>query len=108
SLYSGYENIIERIIRAVDGDVPSGRDYHLMLLKRALNPVEGVRPVIISLETFRLLDELRTYRHKFRNIYLYLLSPKRITELAYTGLDSFQHFEKDINAFKEFLTSRPE
>ncbi|MFN3480487.1 MAG: hypothetical protein ACK415_08880, partial [Thermodesulfovibrionales bacterium] len=25
SLYSGYENIIERIIRAVDGDVPSGR-----------------------------------------------------------------------------------
>ena len=108
SIYSGYENIIERMVRAIDGDIPSGKDYHLMLLKRALNPIEGVRPYIISIETFRLLDELRTYRHKFRNIYLYLLSSKRITELAHTGLDSFQHFEKDINAFKKFLISKAE
>ncbi len=105
SIYSGYENIIERIVRTIDGDIPSGRDYHLMLLKRALNPIEGLRPPIISIETFRLLDELRTYRHKFRNIYLYLLSAKRIIELAHTGLDSFHHFEKDINAFKRFLMS---
>lgn len=106
SIYSGYENIIERIVRSIDGDIPCGKDYHLMLLKRALNTIEGVRPSIISIETFRLLDELRTYRHKFRNIYLYLLSAKRITELAHTGLDSFQYFEKDINAFKKFLTSK--
>lgn len=106
SIYSGYENIIERIVRAIDGDVPSGKDYHLVLLKRALNPIKDVRPHIISIETFRLLDELRTYRHKFRNIYLYLLSAKRITELARTGLDSFEHFEKDINIFKKFLISK--
>lgn len=103
SLYTGYETILERIIRSIDGDVPAGRDYHLMLLKRALNPVEGVRPPVISLETFRTLDELRTYRHKFRNIYLYLLSHKRITELARRGIDSFKCFEKDIMAFKGFL-----
>jgi len=106
SVYSGYENIVERIIRAMDGDIPSGKDYHLMLLKRALNPIERVRPHIISIETFRLLDELRTYRHKFRNVYLYLLSAERIIELAHTGLYSFQHFEKDINAFKKFLLSK--
>jgi hypothetical protein len=108
SIYSGYENIIERIVRSIDGDIPSGKDYHLMLLKRALNTIKDVRPSIISTETFRLLDELRTYRHKFRNIYLYLLSTKRITELAHTGLDSFQHFQKDINAFKKFLISKAE
>lgn len=106
SIYSGYENIIERIIRVIDGDVPGGKDYHLMLLKRALNPIENVRPPIISTETFRLLDELRTYRHKFRNIYLYLLSSERIIELANTGLGSFQHFEEDINTFKGFLMSK--
>jgi hypothetical protein len=105
SIYSGYENIIERIIRAIDGDVPTGRDYHLILLKRAMNPIENVRPQIISTETFRLMDELRTYRHKFRNIYLYLLSAKRITELANTGVDSLLQFEKDINTFKAFLMS---
>jgi hypothetical protein len=103
SIYSGYENIIERIVRAIDGDAPSGRDYHLMLLKRALNPVKDIRPPIISLETFRALDELRTYRHKFRNIYLYLLSAKRVTDLARTAIDSFQLFDADINGFKKFM-----
>lgn len=108
SIYSGYENVIERIVRAVDGDIPSGKDYHLVLLKRALNTIEDVRPFVISIETFRLLEELRTYRHKFRNIYLYLLSAKRIKELAHTGIDSFKLFERDINAFLKFLSSRTE
>jgi hypothetical protein len=106
SIYSGYENIIERIIRAIDGDVPVGRHYHLLLLKRATNLMDGVRPPIISIETFRLIDELRTYRHKFRNIYLYLLSPNRVTELAHTGLKSFQSFEHDLDVFKGFLLSK--
>lgn len=96
---------METIITDIDGDIPAGKDYHLMLLKRALNPIEYVRPFIISLETFRLLDEIRTYRHKFRNIYLFLLSYKKIIELTYTGLDSFHYFEKDISAFKKFLSS---
>jgi 3'-phosphoadenosine 5'-phosphosulfate sulfotransferase (PAPS reductase)/FAD synthetase len=108
SIYSGYENIIERIVRAVDGDIPSGKDYHLVLLKRALNAIKDVRPSIISIETFRLLEELRTYRHKFRNIYLYLLSAKRIKELANTGIDSFKLFEQDINGFLKFLSSKVE
>ncbi len=107
SLYSGYENIIERIIRAIDGDAPLGSQYHLALLKRSMNPVEGVRPPILSVETFQLLDELRTYRHKFRNIYLYLLSTKRIGDLAQTGIRSFGLFERDIKAFKDFLLSKP-
>jgi hypothetical protein len=107
SLYSGYENVIERIIRGIDGDAPGGRQYHVVLLKRAMNTIEGVRPAIISPETFRLLDELRTYRHKFRNIYLYLLATERIMELAQTGIKSFDIFERDINAFKSFLLSKP-
>lgn len=49
---------METLIADIDGDIPAEKDYHLMLLKRALNPIEYVRPFIISLETFRLLDEI--------------------------------------------------
>jgi len=108
SLDSGYENIIERIIRAIDGDAPVGRRYHILFLKRAMNSIAGVRPALIATETFRLLDELRTYRHKFRNIYLYLLSPERILTLAQIGMRSFDLFERNIMAFKDFLLSKPE
>jgi Ni,Fe-hydrogenase III large subunit len=107
SIYSGYENILERIIRAIDGDTPLGTQYHVMLLKRAMNVIDGVRPAILAAETFRLLDELRTYRHKFRNIYLYLLSTGRIVDLAQIGIKSFELFERDINTFKGFLLSKP-
>lgn len=103
SIYSGYENILERIIRTVDGEIPAGKEYHLWLLKRASFPIDNIRPAIISTETFMILEELRTYRHKFRNIYLYLLSPERIIELAHLGIKSKELFEKDFNAFKSFI-----
>lgn len=106
SVYSGYENVLERIIRAVDGDMPLGTQFHLMLLKRARTEIEGVRPAILSAEAYTLIDELRTYRHKFRNIYLYLLSAKRIADLAQIGIKSFEAFERDINAFKRYLLSK--
>lgn len=106
SIYSGYKNILERIIRAVDGELPFGKEYHLWLLKRASIPIDNVRPFIISSETFKVLDELKTYRHKFRNIYLYLLSAERIIELADLGIKSFELFEKDFNNFKKFLNKK--
>lgn len=105
SIYTGCETVLERIIRAIDGDTPLGKDYHLMILRRAITPIENVRPAIISTKIFNKLDELRTYRHKFRNIYLYLLSGKRIKEMAIIGLKLVEDFEKDINKFLEFMTT---
>ncbi len=103
SIYTGYETIIERIIKAVDGEAPLGRDYHLKLLRRAITDIPSVRPSIITKETFMLLDELRTYRHKFRHIYLYMISPQRIIELAKKAVESFEHFNRDIERFRDFL-----
>lgn len=103
SIYTGYESIIERIVRAMDGETPLGKDYHLKLLRRAITEIPNCRPPIISRETFVVLDELRTYRHKFRHIYIYMISPARIIELAEQGIKSFEFFNRDIDKFKEHL-----
>lgn len=105
SIYTGYESIIERIVRALDGETPLGKDYHLKLLRRAITEIPHCRPSIITRETFIILDELRTYRHKFRHIYIYMISPSRIIELAEQGIKSFESFNRDIEKFKEFLRS---
>lgn len=105
SIYTGYESIIERIVRALDGETPLGKDYHLKLLRRAITEIPHCRPSIITRETFIILDELRTYRHKFRHIYIYMISPSRIIELAEQGIKSFEFFNRDIEEFKEFLRS---
>ncbi len=80
-----------------------GRDYHFNLLRRASVEVKDLRPSIIRKETFSLLDELRGYHHKFRHIYLYLISAEKIKELALKGIESFEEFKIDIERFKDFL-----
>ncbi|GAB4221042.1 MAG: hypothetical protein Kow00102_13140 [Spirochaetota bacterium] len=103
SIYTGCENILERIIRTIDGDIPLGKDYHSLLLRRAITEIEGVRPPIITIEIFTKLDEMRAYRHKFRNIYLYLIAPARIIELANEGIALVEKFNTEINEFCSFL-----
>lgn len=103
SIYTGYESILERIIRAIDGETPLGKDYHLKILRRAITELPNIRPSIISRNTFIILDELRTYRHKFRHIYLYMISPSRIVELANQAIKLHDFFILDIEKFIEFL-----
>jgi len=35
SIYTGYEKIVEILIKGIDGDLPTAIDYHTALLKRA-------------------------------------------------------------------------
>jgi hypothetical protein len=67
--YSAAEQALERLIAAVDGDLPSGRRFHQDLIDRASRPLDGVRPAIIAPETARDLRALLRFRHAFRHVY---------------------------------------
>jgi hypothetical protein len=60
---------LERLILAVDGSLPSGRNYHADLIERAAAPLVGVRPSVISRRLAADLHRLRQFRHAFRNAY---------------------------------------
>lgn len=103
SIYSGYEKIIEMLVKGLDGDVPTAVEYHSALLKRATYEVPDIRPPIISEETFILLNALRAYRHKLRRIYTYLISHKKVLNMTEDAIKSFELFKKDWGIFKEFI-----
>jgi hypothetical protein len=67
--YGAMESALERLIQAVDGDLPSGAAYHAELVRRAARAVNGVRPAIISRTTATELQRLRAFRHAFRHAY---------------------------------------
>ena len=48
SIYTGYEKILEILVKGIDGDVPTAFGYHAALLKRATYSIPNVRPEIIS------------------------------------------------------------
>ena len=63
------ESVLERIIRAVDGTLPTSPNYHSDLIRRAQTAIEGTRPALISTNTARGLQKLRAFRHVFRHAY---------------------------------------
>jgi len=78
SIYTGYEKILEILIKGIDGDLPSSMDFHTALIKRASYEIPEVRPRIISEETLHAFNILRGYRHRLRRIYTYLISPIKV------------------------------
>jgi len=67
--YGAMESVLERIIQAVDGALPTSPSYHSDLIRRAQTAIEGVRPALISASTARGLQKLRAFRHVFRHAY---------------------------------------
>ena len=67
--FGAMESALERLVEAVDGSLPTGRNYHLELIRRAAAPVPEVRPAIISAALAADLQQLRQYRHAFRHAY---------------------------------------
>ena len=103
SIYTGYEKVVEILIKGIDGDLPTAIDYHTALLKRATYEIPEVRPPIISEETFNLLNVLRAYRHKLRRTYTYLISPHKVIDLTEMAVKSWEVLNKDWESFKKYF-----
>jgi hypothetical protein len=61
--------------------------WHRDLIQHMMLDIEGVRPALLDRELAGRIDELRSFRHVFRNIYQSELDPKRV-ELVQQPLDS--------------------
>ncbi len=71
-LHDGFcamESVLERLARAVDGSLPTGEDTHAQLIDRAANPINELRPAMISRETANNMHLLRAFRHVMRHSY---------------------------------------
>lgn len=72
NFYNGCENIFGLIARFFENDLGPGA-WHSNLLKRMKIEVVGFRPCVINEELYRLLDDFRAFRHKFRHAYSFEL-----------------------------------
>lgn len=68
SLYTKTEEIFKYIAKVVDNNVPSGEGWHFELLKQMTDETDDRFPVLTD-KTYRLLVELKNFRHVVRNNY---------------------------------------
>ena len=75
------------------------KEYHKNLLRRMKEEIEGVRPSVISESTFRLLDELRRFRHLIRHAYDIEIDPERLEIILNFTEKAYPELKKDIEEF---------
>lgn len=101
--YSGLERIFELIATRVDGTLPTGENWHQMLLHQMATEISGVRPAVISGSTYAQLDEYRGFRHIVRNVYTFRFEPVKIQQLVDNVSGLFTQVQAELLAFAEFL-----
>jgi hypothetical protein len=79
--YAGLERLFVIIAERVDESMPTGANWHQELLQQMSAELPGVRPTVISSSLAADLERFRGFRHVVRNVYAYVLDPRRIGEL---------------------------
>jgi hypothetical protein len=105
NLYCAYEDLFKIICSFWENNITSDSGYHSSLLKRMVLGIEGIRPALLSEESFRILDQLRGFRHVFRHAYAHGLDEERILILLNRIKSSNPVIEKDLAKFRQAVVS---
>lgn len=76
NFYNGCENIFLAVARFFENDL-ARNSWHTNVLKRMQVEIQGIRPALIDEVLFRLLDDFRGFRYKFRHCYTFELDWER-------------------------------
>ncbi len=104
-IYGLFENLFTRIAANFGNHIEHSTQWHTLLLKRMTLDVTGIRPPVISQEMFGYLDELRRFRHLFRNAYVLHFDLDRLRLVLRDAWQLQQIYQVELNAFLDFLDS---
>jgi hypothetical protein len=103
NLYNAFENIFQRVAEAFENDISDKAQWHAQLLRRMTLDIEGVRPRLLSDEAYQCLDELRRFRHLFRNLYTTDLDSERLRLVLNEARRLQSPYRADIERFLTYL-----
>lgn len=101
--YTGLELIFSKIATSVDGNMPTGKEWHRDLLIQMSLELAQVRPPVISTLTVEALDEYRRFRHVVRNVYSFNLDAKRLEPLIKRSRPIFTQIQQELLSFADLL-----
>lgn len=105
NLYCAFEDLLKIVAAFFENQVTDESRYHAKLLRRMSLVVQGVRPALISSETYRLLDNLRSFRHFFRHAYAYELDERKSGIALEDALRLKDLYPQDVRGFLEAFVS---
>ncbi len=103
NIYSALEDLFKEVAKTFENAIEDISMYHKALLIRMTIDVPRIRPPLLTRESYRILDELRGFRHVFRYSYSFELDPVRVKNLKENFCYHWSGIKTDIEKFSEFL-----
>lgn len=97
--YSCLEKIFIHVAVDIDNTLPKGEDWHKKILQQMTWDMPGERPVVLDNATAAQIDDLRGFRHVFRNIYGFNIHPEKIIKALNNLPEISSSVRRDINIF---------
>jgi hypothetical protein len=104
-IYGLFENLFGRIATFFGNQITDRQRWHAQLLRRMTLDVSQVRPPVIGQDLYDSLDEMRRFRHLFRNAYVLNFDPDRLSIVLKHARRAEGLHRRDIGKFIEFLTA---
>jgi hypothetical protein len=105
NFYGAVEDLLKVVATYCENNVTDGAQWHSLLLKRMMQPVLGVRPALLSMESYDLLNGLRAFRHFFRHAYGVPLDFSQLQSNLNRALQVKPLLDKDFNRFLDVWRS---
>jgi hypothetical protein len=69
NLYSAVEDLLKLVAAHFENNIADSSRWHTDLSYRMTQDITGIRPALLSQESYILLNGLRSFRHFFRHAY---------------------------------------
>lgn len=99
NLYGAIEDLLKIIATYFENHISDSAQWYSRLLQRMTQNVEGVRPAVISQESYLTLNALRAFRHFFRHAYGIPIEPVQLMSNLGKAIALKNLLKQDIAAF---------
>ena len=99
NLYCSVEDLLKLVASVFENNIGSSSNWHEVLLLRMSQPIEGVRPALLSEETSDLMRKLKNFRHMFRHAYGADIERDQLQGNLVAAQKLYDLLAQDIDAF---------
>ncbi|MFH1727372.1 MAG: hypothetical protein ABIA04_02995 [Pseudomonadota bacterium] len=99
SIYSCLEDIFSKIAKVFENRIENPASWHKELLERMRIEVPKIRPSVLSIDIFSIVNEFRAFRHVFKSSYVFNLDKSRVRDMALKWEGNKDNILKEISAF---------
>jgi hypothetical protein len=103
NFYGAIEELLKIVAIYFENNISDSSQWHSLLPKRMMQPVQEIRPALLSLESYDKLNELRAFRHFFRHAYGIALDFYQLQSNVNRAIQLKPQLDQNIESFLQKL-----